>query len=93
MYDPLPPNVTIKNSPIHGLGLFCIQPIKAGEELGLSHFFWGTTLHRTPLGGFYNHSDTPNVEKRSTDSRFFLCAIKDISPGEEITCHYTFYEV
>jgi len=93
MYDPLPQNVTIKNSNIHGLGLFCTKHIPEGTELGMSHFYWGEQLHRTPLGAFYNHSDNPNIEKRRTDSRYFLYAIKDIWPGEEITCKYTFYEV
>jgi len=93
MYDPLPQNVTIKNSNIHGLGLFCTKHIPEGTELGMSHFYWGEQLQRTPLGAFYNHSDNPNIEKRRTDSRYFLYAIKDIWPGEEITCKYTFYEV
>ena len=48
---------------------------------------------RTPLGGFYNHSDDPNIEKIQKDSRFFIVATRDIWPGEEITCRYTFYEV
>ena len=93
MYDPLPSNVTIRSSNIHGLGLFATQPIDEGEEIGMSHFYSGDQLHRTPLGGFYNHSDDPNIVKKQTDSRIFIYAIKDIAAGEEITCKYTFYEV
>lgn len=92
-YTPLPDCVTIRKSNIQGLGLFCVQPIKKGQEIGMSHFYWGETLCRTPLGGFYNHSDEPNIEKITKDSRFFIVAIRDIWPGEEITCKYTFYEV
>lgn len=92
-YRPLPDNVTIGKSSIEGLGLFCTKPISAEEEIGMSHFYWGTDLQRTPLGAFYNHSDTPNTVKRQRDSRFFLYALRDIWPGEEITCTYTFYTV
>lgn len=93
MYKPLPDCVTIRKSSIHGLGLWAVEPIKEGTEIGMSHFYWGTELQRTPLGGFYNHSDEPNVVKVQKDSRFFLVALKDIWPGEEITCKYTFYSV
>ena len=92
-YKPLPDCVTIRKSNINGLGLHCVKHIVAGTEIGMSHFYWGERLMRTPLGGFYNHSDDPNIEKRQKDSRFFIVATRDIWPGEEITCRYTFYEV
>lgn len=92
-YKPLPDCVTIRKSNINGLGLHCVKHIVAGTEIGMSHFYWGEKLMRTPLGGFYNHSDDPNIEKRQKDSRFFIVATRDIWPGEEITCRYTFYEV
>ena len=93
MYEPLPDCVTIKNSRIHGLGLFCTKHIPKDTEIGMSHFYWGEQLHRTPLGAFYNHSDNPNIEKTRRDSRFFIVSTRDIWPGEEITCKYTFYEI
>jgi len=92
-YRPLPKSVTIRKSSINGLGLFAVDPICCGTEIGMSHFYWGEKLCRTPLGGFYNHSDEPNIEKRQEDSRFFIIATRDIWPGEELTCRYTFYEV
>jgi len=92
-YRPLPDCVTIRKSSINGLGLHCVKRIVAGTEIGMSHFYWGEKLMRTPLGGFYNHSDDPNIEKKQKDSRFFIVATRDIWPGEEITCRYTFYEV
>lgn len=92
-YRPLPDCVTIRKSNINGLGLHCVKHIVAGTEIGMSHFYWGEKLMRTPLGGFYNHSDDPNIEKIQKDSRFFIVATRDIWPGEEITCRYTFYEV
>jgi len=93
MYTPLPDTVTIKKSGIHGLGLWCVKPIPKGTEIGMSHFYWGDQLCRTPLGAFYNHSDNPNIEKTQRDSRFFIVATRDIWAGEELTCTYTFYNI
>ena len=94
MYRPLPAFVTIKKSTIEGLGLFCVNPIKENQEIGMSHFYWGEQLQRTPLGAFYNHSENnANMVKKRADSRFFLYALRDIWPGEELTCKYTFYEL
>ena len=64
-FKPIPSYLTIKKSAIHGLGLFAIQEIKAGVELGISHVKDNRFLHgyiRTPLGGFFNHSSEPNCE-------------------------------
>jgi len=93
MYRPLPSCVTIRNSDIEGLGLFAIEEIKNGTEIGMSHFYWGEQLCRTPLGAFYNHSTEPNIEKVRRDSRYFITATRDIGAGEELTCLYTFYNV
>ena len=63
MYKPLPDSLTIKDSGIHGLGLFTKEAIQFGTVLGLIHFsFQGETI-RTPLGAFGNHSDVPTCEK------------------------------
>ena len=93
MYRPLPPMLTIRPSAIDGLGLFAIGDIASGHEIGMSHFYWGDQLMRTPLGGFINHNDNANCEKVQKDSRFFLTAIRDIKEGDEITLKYTFYSV
>jgi len=92
-YLPLPSSVTIRESEIHGLGLWAVEEIKEGTEIGMSHFYYGMTLCRTPLGGFYNHSDDPCIVKVQRDSRMFICALRDIKPGEELTCSYTLYEI
>ena len=92
-YRPLPDYLTIAPSEIEGLGLFAIDYIPEGTELGMSHFYWGEQLQRTPLGAFYNHSDDPNVVKVQRDSRFFLVTTREIFEYEEITCSYTFYEM
>ena len=101
MYKPLPESVTIKPSGIHNLGLFADQDIKQATNLGMTHFKVEDTIFRTPLGGFINHSNTPNCEKIAlhADSRepfkkkWNLITRQDIKKGEELTLKYTFYNV
>ena len=66
MYKPLPKNLTLGESEIHDIGLFAREDIKRVHELGISHIQVGVDLYRTPLGGFINHSDTPNCVKTSS---------------------------
>ena len=106
MYKPLPESLTIKQSNINGLGLFADQKIIHGTNLGMSHLKIGDTIFRTPLGGFINHSNTPNcvkAELRMTDEdtqghrydykKWNLITTQDIKEGEELTLRYTFYNV
>ena len=62
MYRPLPDGLTIKNSPIEGLGLFSTINIKINSFIGVTHIRdeqFENKYIRTPLGGFYNHSNNP----------------------------------
>jgi SET domain-containing protein len=102
MYSPLPECLTIKSSRIHGLGLFAIQDIPKETNLGISHVFntgFPQNWARTPLGGFYNHSDAPNCHlKDSFASESFiatkiLITLKDIPKNTELTCKYTLYKI
>ena len=106
MYKPLPKSVTIKTSGINGLGLFSNQKIMHETNLGMSHLKIGDAIFRTPLGGFINHSDTPNclkVELRmvSEDIRghqynykkWNLIVSQDVKEGDELTVRYTFYKI
>ena len=61
MYRPLPKCLTIKKSPIEGLGLYATEDIKANTFLGITHILDENI--RTPLGGFYNHSNNPNIQR------------------------------
>ena len=64
MYRPLPDGLTIKNSPIEGLGLFATTDIKVNSFIGVTHIRdeqFENKYIRTPLGGFYNHSNNPTV--------------------------------
>ena len=64
MYKPLPKQLTIKNSSIEGLGIFATEDIKKNTFLGITHIRdeqFENKYIRTPLGGFYNHSNDPTV--------------------------------
>ena len=97
MYRPLPKELTIKESDIDGLGLFAIEDIKAGHEFGITHYCavypQNHDTIRTPLGGFYNHSDNPNCETYEDGATRKLRAIKDIKAGDELTATYVLYSM
>ena len=70
MYKPLPDYVTIRKSPIAGLGLFATKKIPAGTYIGIVHIINENDpegITRTPLGGFGNHTDTPKCIKEKFD--------------------------
>ncbi len=70
MYRPLPDGLTIKNSPIEGLGLFTNVEIKKNTFIGITHIRdeqFDNKYIRTPLGGFYNHSNNPTVMRMVSD--------------------------
>ena len=106
MYKPLPDSLTIKTSKVNGLGLFTKEDMTQGTNLGMSHLKIGDTIFRTPLGGFINHSSTPNcvkAELRMIDEdlqgheynykKWNLIISQDVKEGEELTVRYTFYNV
>jgi len=94
MYRPLPPYLTIKPSSVDGLGLFAVEPIKKSQNLGISHVFdkfWENNYIRTPLGGFINHSSTPNCRTSKEGRYLYIYTITDIKIEEELTLKYTLY--
>ncbi len=91
MYKPLPDGLYVSNSDIAGQGLFTNRKLEVGTELGLSHKMIDDNLIRTPLGGFINHSEEPNVQKYQIGNDYFIKVIKDIDVGEEITLKYNWY--
>ena len=101
MYKPLPSYLTIKQSGINGLGLFALENIVLGTNMGMSHLEIKDKIIRTPLGGFINHSGDANcgkVELRMTNDKldykkWNLITIRDIKEGEELTVRYTFYKI
>ena len=98
MYKPLPDSLTIKTSKVNGLGLFASEGIAQGTNLGTSHIKIGEKIIRTPLGGFINHANEANcvkVELRDEDytKKWSLVTLKNIKKEEELTLHYTFYNI
>ena len=106
MYKPLPSYLTIKQSGINGLGLFALENITLGTNMGMSHVKIGDTILRAPLGGFINHANDANCVKaellmtnhddlklKFDYKKWNLITIRDIKEGEELTVRYTFYNV
>jgi|TARA_B100001105_G_C22228574_1_gene372954 SET domain-containing protein len=97
-YMPLPSSLRIGDSDVHGQGLFAKEDIPQGTDLGLSHVFvmhdwdgevWGTKYwQRTPLGGFINHSETPNVLADIEGPRTNFFTKETIKSGEELFITY-----
>ena len=95
MYRPLPEILTIKKSPIEGLGLYALKDIKANTYLGITHILderFDNKYIRTPLGGFYNHSNNPNIQRIKTakigaykaSDRYGVWLAKDYIPIENV---------
>lgn len=98
-YRPLPDGIDLKKSDIEGWGLFAIKDIPSGEILGMTHLHLDSKIIRTPLGGFYNHSENPNCEKVTQTYQntpgvyYYLKTSRNILKGEELTVNYTFYDI
>lgn len=94
-YKPLPDNLTIKKSEISGLGLFAVNTISSGFELGITHvknwdFMDGYI--RTPLGGFFNHSNNPNCDAYIDGGFIKMRTVVKIKAGTELTVKYCLYD-
>tara|TARA_Y100000296_G_C5047308_1_gene192980 strand:- start:271 stop:633 length:363 start_codon:yes stop_codon:yes gene_type:complete len=108
-YEPLPNGLIVKKSNIHRLGLFAEKDFDIGENFGMCHFGYGSDerkIIRTPLGGFINHSLTPNCVKVLNQHtqwisgqgnfiflRYNLIALRNIKENEEMTLKYKLYEI
>ena len=98
-YLPLPEGLTIDPSPIHGMGLFWIDPVKLDPETRLeiahvSNKNFENEYIRTPLGGSYNYSRTPDCELQDgitpngTHTKE-QSTIEEFTVQQELTCTYT----
>ena len=93
-YRPLPNEVTVKPSPIQGLGLFATKNILYNALLGISHVYspgFKDNYIRTPLGGFINHAQDPNCELHKIGDYLYLRIIRNIDKGDELTLKYSLY--
>lgn len=93
MYRPLPASLTIQKSIIEGIGLFATEELDKNTVLGRTHILTETEIIRTPLGGFYNHSDNPNCMKIQKGNNYYLKTLRNIKQNEEITVRYTLYSI
>ena len=94
-YRPLPDYLTIQPSKVEGLGLFTLKDLEPYESLGMTHAHWfgeDNNLLRTPLGGFINHSETPNCKITGKMTRY-LFTEEFIPAGTELTVKYSMYSV
>tara|TARA_B100001250_G_scaffold66668_1_gene53171 strand:+ start:171 stop:497 length:327 start_codon:yes stop_codon:yes gene_type:complete len=90
-FEPIPSFLTIKESNIHGLGLFATEKIEQYIELGISHIKDNRFIHgyiRTPLGGFFNHSKTPNCEAIYDGDFIKIRTLIVVNSADEITVNY-----
>lgn len=97
MYQALPSFLHVKDSTIAGQGLFAKEDIPNDVYLGISHVVVDEDIMRTPLGGFVNHSETPNCIKEYEEEEwgkiYHMRTIRPISKGEELFLKYTFYQI
>ena len=97
-YNPLPFLVYLKESKIHGYGIFAKKNIAEEIFIGISHMDnndFIDNLLRTPLGGFINHSDNPNcIRVQEANSPYhYIKTTKFIKKDEELTCKYSLYSI
>lgn len=84
----LPSSLVVKNSALHGKGLFAAEAIKQGAVLfpaGDMEKWDNVTLYPVQM---VNHSLQPNVDLKYKDKIYYAVAVKDINPGEELLLNY-----
>ena len=89
-------NVYLKESPIHGMGLYAKEDIEKGHVFGITHvsdYEFEDGYIRTPLGGFFNHSEDPNCEAYIEGRYIKLKTIKEVKKYEELTAHYCLFDL
>tara|TARA_R100000664_G_C2749394_1_gene136795 strand:+ start:399 stop:815 length:417 start_codon:yes stop_codon:yes gene_type:complete len=79
----------VKDSLIHGQGVFAKKNIRATEIIGTVMGGDKETKYRTCLGRFTNHSNSKNtIFKEVEENKVVAQCIKDIKKGEEILVDY-----
>ena len=95
-YQPLPSGLKVEDSGISGQGLFTTRRLVIGTPLGISHYRIDGMYIRTPLGGFINHSETPNCQRHQVRvkpgfDKWSIMTLEDIEEGCELTLKYKLY--
>ena len=83
----------VKESDVAGQGVYAKEDIPKDTILRVSHVIMDDEIHRTPLGGFINHSDKPNCMKYLEGNKYYIKTTKKIGWGNELFLKYSFYEV
>jgi SET domain-containing protein len=83
-------NFEIKDSNIHGKGIFSTKKMNIGELINVALFkdkddFFDTTA----FGAHINHSSNPNAKTRFEGNCYRTYSSTNINPGDEITVDYT----
>lgn len=95
-YKPLPEFLYIGESDIEGSGLFTSKDLASGTVLGITHVKdtrFPNGYIRTPLGGFFNHSVTPNCRAYIEGDFIKLTTIEEIPAGGELSAFYWLYDL
>ena len=80
----------VKDSPIHGMGIFSSEFIPAHTNLGVAQVKRDDGRYDiTELGRYHNHSKNPTCYNVMQDGARYLYTHKILNPGDEITIDYT----
>jgi hypothetical protein len=77
-------DVVVRESRIHGMGLFALRAFAAGETICPGRI----DGHRTPAGRFTNHSADPNATSVKVIDDIWAVALRMIQADEEILISY-----
>jgi len=91
--------IEVRQSEIHGRGVFLVEPIKSGEKIGAmlrgdpagTYFHSGGRFRRTEIVRFVNTSDVPTMEPRWDGEDVCGYATDDLDAGVEVTMDYDLY--
>lgn len=92
-------NYTVKQSPVHGKGIFSNTYLSPNVNLGTAMYLknkkqpWiDKNVIRTDLGKYVNHSKFPNIKMIKEDNIINYITIKDIQRNEELFIDYNNFD-
>jgi hypothetical protein len=77
-------DVELKESPVHGIGMFATRYFFAGEVICPGRL----DGKRTPAGRYINHSQDANVMPYKFGDDLYVIALKDVGIGSELLLDY-----
>jgi len=82
-------NFEIKDSNIHGKGVFATKKMNSGDLINVALFKGKDSgFNTTTFGAHINHSSKPNARTRFEGDYYRTYSTKEINPGDEITVDY-----